>query len=157
MHSPISDYDFRIYSDDKTSHITFSLKEYIHKRLSSLSCTIEISDNKFNGWNINVWFTLDELLSFIRKLETLDRTRRGKVSLNAMTSEDFNITFVNYNNKGDIVIYYSLTNIRFNSDINLRNTLSGGFKIDSEFFFTILSNFKQLASIAELEVDIDYT
>ncbi|MFF2754440.1 hypothetical protein ACFVR1_11930 [Psychrobacillus sp. NPDC058041] len=105
MFNPITDYDFRIYSDDKTSHITFTLEEYIHQRLPSLSCTIEILDNKFSGWNVNVWFTLDELLSFIGKLEKLDRTRQQEICLYAMTTNEFNITFVNYNNKGDTMIY----------------------------------------------------
>lgn len=52
MFKPSTDYDFRITSNDKTSYITFMLEEYIHQRLSSLSCTIEILDNKFTGWKL---------------------------------------------------------------------------------------------------------
>ncbi|NDI35784.1 hypothetical protein EPK97_13675 [Chengkuizengella sediminis] len=135
----------------------FTLEEYLHQRLPSLSCTIEVLDNNFKGWSINVWFTLDELHSFIGKLEKFNKTRHGKVCLEAMTPEDFNITFENYNNKGDLVIYYSIANNKYNSNLKLINTLSGGFKLDSEFLFKILSAIKQLASVAELEMDIDFT
>ncbi|NBI30744.1 WapI family immunity protein [Chengkuizengella marina] len=158
MFDPVTEYDFIIYSDDKTSIITITLEEYLHQRLPSLSCTIEVLDNKFKAWNINVWFALEELLSFISKLEKLEKTRQGNICLKAMTPEDFSITFENYNNKGDFAIHYSLTNNRkYFSEIKMSNTLTGGFKIDSEFLFKILSDFKHLASVAELEMNIDFT
>ncbi|MDP4147160.1 MAG: hypothetical protein Q8936_22240 [Bacillota bacterium] len=156
MFKPLTDYDFRIYSDDKTSHITFTLEEYVHYRLPCLSCTIEILDNKYKGWNTSVWFTLEDLLSFIIGLEDLERTRQGKLSLNAMSPEDFNITFENYNKKGNIVAYYSISNIKYNAEINLRNILTGGFQVDSEFFSKVLSDFKQFTSVTELEEDITF-
>lgn len=152
-----TEFDFSIHSQDKNSHITFELEEYVHNRQPSLSCTIDILDNHFKGWNIGVWFTLGDLCSFINELEGLQIKKQGEASLMAMSHEDFNITFKNFNNKGNIVISYSLSNIRYNSDISLRNTLTGGFQIDSEFFSIILGDFKKLASVSELEQDIDFT
>jgi hypothetical protein len=75
MFKPLTDYDFRIYSNDKASHVSFYLEEYIHERLPSLSCTIEIIDNKFNGWNSNVWFELIDVMSFITQLEQMEEER----------------------------------------------------------------------------------
>ena len=156
MYKPLSEFDFRIYSNDKTSHITFILEEYIHERLPSLACTIEVVDNKFIGWNINVWFELDKLLSFITELEDLEIKRQGSVTLNAMSPHEFNITIENYNKKGDLLVNYSLTNIKYNTDICLRNTLTGGFKIDSEFLLKLLSDFNKFSSVANLGVDIEF-
>lgn len=157
MFNPLTDYDFRIYSDDKASHITFVLEEYIHERLPSLACTIEVLDNKFNGWNTNVWFAFDDVMAFINELEELEIKRQGKVSLSAMSPQDFNITFEDYNKKGDILVNYALSNTKDNTEIRVSNTLTGGFKIDSEFFLKVLNDFIQFTSVAELEVDIDFT
>ncbi|WP_173191669.1 hypothetical protein [Paenibacillus alginolyticus] len=41
----ITEYDFRIYSEDKESYIIFTLEQYLHNRMPSLSCSIEVFDN----------------------------------------------------------------------------------------------------------------
>ena len=156
MFNPITDYDFRIISNDKSSHITFTLVEYMHQRLPSLSCTIEVLDNKFTGWNTDVWFSLSDLHSFIDALEQLEKTRQGKACLSAMTYEDFNITFESYNKKGNIVAFYSLSNSKFNSEISIMNILNGGFQIGSEYLSNLLSDFKKFTSVSELNSDIDF-
>lgn len=156
MFKPLSDYDFRIYSDDKTSHVTFILEEYRHERLPSLSCTVEILDNKFIGWNSNVWFAFDKLISFITELEEFEMKRQGKVYLSAMSSQDFIITFETYNQKGDLLVNYSISNNKYNTDIYLSNTLTGGFKMDSEFLLKLLRDFKKLASVANFEGDVTF-
>ncbi|KRF20177.1 hypothetical protein [Paenibacillus sp. Soil787] len=97
MFERITDYDFRIYSEDKESYITFTLEQYLHNRMPSLSCTIEVLDNNFRGWNINVWFALDELLSFIKRLDELSKSRNGEINLTAMTHEDFILNIKNHN------------------------------------------------------------
>jgi cAMP phosphodiesterase len=117
LFDPVTDYDFRVYSDDKKSHITFTLEEYVHERFPSLSCTIEVLDNNYKGWNINVWFTLDKLHSFISELEKLNRTREGKATLKAMTAEDFKITFETYNTKGNIATNYIISKSRYDTCI----------------------------------------
>ncbi len=37
MFERITDYDFRIYSEDKESYITFTLEQYLHNSMLSLS------------------------------------------------------------------------------------------------------------------------
>ncbi len=95
-------------------------------------------------------------MSFITELEDLEIKRQGSVTLNAMSPHEFNITIENYNKKGDLLVNYSLTNIKYNTDICLRNTLTGGFKIDSEFLLKLLSDFNKFSSVANLGVDIEF-
>lgn len=155
MFNPKTNYDFRIFSNDKSSYITFTLAEYVHLRLSSLSCTVEVLDNRFIGWN-TVWFSLIDLHSFIDELEELEKTRQGKACLSAMSNEDFNITFESYNKKGGIVVYYSLSNSKFHDEISIVNTFTGGFEIDAEYFPETLHDFKKFISVSELKSDIEF-
>lgn len=157
MFERVTDYDFRIYSEDKESYITFTLEQYLHNRMPSLSCAIEVVDNNFRGWNINVWFALDELLSFIKQLDGLSKSRNGGTNLTAMTQEDFNLNIKNRSNRGGMVITYSLMTRRYNASTPLTNTLSGGFEIDPEFFQGLVDDFRKLTSVANLNSDIDFT
>jgi hypothetical protein len=156
MFKPLTDYDFRIYSNDRASHLSFYLEEYIHERLPSISCTIEIKDYKFNGWNSNVWFEFNDVMSCITQLEQMEEKRQGKVSLSAMSPEDFNITLEIYNKKGDLVLNYSISNIKYNTETKIRRTLTGGFSIDPEFFLKLLADLKRFISVAKLETNIDF-
>ena len=154
MFNPVTDYDFRFYSDDKNSHITFTLEEYVQNHLPSLSCSIEVSDNKFKGWNINVWFKLEELHKFISELQEFSKSRKGKVSLSAMSSDDFDITFESRNQKGDVITFYSLS--KYNNEIPIKTTLTGGFQFDSEFLLKLIDDLKQFTSVAEIGTDITF-
>lgn len=122
MFTPNTEYDFRIKSYDNSSHIIFSLIEYMNQRLPSLSCIVEIFDNHFTGYRSEVWFSLSDLNSFIYDLELLEKKRQVKACLGAMTYEDFNITIECYNKKGDIVIYYSMSDYNHNDELSIKTT-----------------------------------
>lgn len=47
------EYDFEIISIDRKSKIKFTLEEYIHEISPSISCSIDIEDQGYRGWNIN--------------------------------------------------------------------------------------------------------
>lgn len=85
-----TDYDFRIYSSDRASYITFYLKQYMHERLPSLACSIEVVNNKFTGCSLNVWFELEQLQRFVHELEHLDTLEQA--DLNAMSPEELKIS-----------------------------------------------------------------
>lgn len=156
MFNQITDNDFKIVSNDKSSHITFTLLEYMHQQLPSISCSIEIVDGKFAGCRTNVWFSLSDMYSFIDALEQLEQTRQGKVSLCALTNEDFNISFESCNKKGNIVCLYSISKSKFYSEVRILNNLNGGFQVDSEYFLKVLSDFKNFTSVSELKSNIDF-
>jgi hypothetical protein len=157
MFSPITEYDFRIYSEDRESHITFTVEEYLHERLASVSCTVEVMDNEFKGWNINVWFSIEDLLKFIAQLEDLNKSRQGKISLNAMSPEDFGISLESYNKRGSIIALYSISTCKLDNEFRFQNTLTGGFHIDSEFFSKLIDDFKHLTTIVKLKADTEFT
>lgn len=107
MFNPTTEFDFKISSYDHSSYITFKLVEYFHSNYPSISCSIEVRDDKFSATDINAWFSHSDLLTFINDFERLEKTRTGKASLSAMTSSDFNISFESYNRKGHIAAFYS--------------------------------------------------
>jgi hypothetical protein len=122
--------------------------------LPTLSCSIEVSDNKFKGWNINVWFKLEDIHKFISELQEFSKFRKGKVSLSAMSPDDFDITFESCNQKGDVITHYSLS--KYKNEIRIKTTLTGGFQFDSEFLLKLIDDLKQFASVAEIGTDITF-
>ncbi|MDF9853227.1 hypothetical protein M2105_001069 [Paenibacillus sp. PastF-1] len=154
MFTPHTDYDFRIYSSDRASSITFYLEQYIHERLPSMACSIEVTDNKFTGWSHSVWFEIDQLKRFIHELEHLDRLEHA--DLNAMSPEEFTISVNRANKKGDITILYTLSKRQYSlglPDI----TLSGGFEFDKEYHMVLVKNFERLISVGSMGTNLDFT
>ncbi len=154
MFAPHTDYDFRIYSSDRASSITFYLEQYIHERLPSVACSIDVVNNKFTGGSLNVWFEPEQLQRFVHELEHLDRLEHADLS--AMSPEEFKISVKRTNKKGDVAILYSLTKYQYSlglPDI----TLSGGFVFDMEYHMNLVENFKRLISVGGLGTNLDFT
>ncbi|MNB85403.1 hypothetical protein D3C75_323070 [compost metagenome] len=148
-----TDYDFRIYSSDRASYITFYLKQYMHERLPSLACSIEVVNNKFTGCSLNVWFELEQLQRFVHELEHLDTLEHA--DLNAMSPEELKISVKRTNKKGDVAILHSLTKYQYSlglPDI----TLSGGFMFDKEYHMDLVENFKRIISVGRLSRDMNF-
>ncbi|MGO4696810.1 hypothetical protein AB4Z50_21250 [Paenibacillus sp. 2TAB26] len=154
MFKPITDYDFRIYSDDKKSYINFTLEEYIHNRLPSLSCTIDVIDNKFSGCNAEVWFSIDELMQFINQVES-GRVSK-KCSLQSMSPNEFTMSFERINHKGDFLVTYSLSTSRYDSSGHINSTLAGEFHFNQEFIDLTIQNLKRFSSVTKLQTDTDF-
>lgn len=139
-----TDYNFRIYSSDRASYITFYLEQYIHERLPSVGCSIEVVNNKFTGSRHNVWFELEQLQRFVHELEHLDTLEHADLS--AMSPEEFKVSVKRANKKGDVMILHSLTQHQYSlglPDI----TLSGGFMFDKEYHMELVDDFKRLISV----------
>ncbi|MEK5450480.1 hypothetical protein [Paenibacillus sp. FSL R7-0331] len=148
-----TDYDFRIYSSDRASYITFYLKQYMHERLPSLACSIEVVNNKFTGCSLNVWFELEQLQRFVHELEHLDTLEQA--DLNAMSPEELKISVKRTNKKGDVAILHSLTKYQYSlglPDI----TLSGRFMFDKEYNMDLVENFKRIISVGRLSRDMNF-
>ncbi|MFX3631561.1 MAG: hypothetical protein ACE3L7_20100 [Candidatus Pristimantibacillus sp.] len=154
MFEPITDYDFRIYSDDKKSYITFILEQYIHNRLPSLSCTIDVIDYKFSGWNADVWFSIDELIQFINHVEVGKVSK--KCSLHAMSPDEFKISVERINRRGDYLVTYSLLTSRCTSNGQINSILAGEFHLNQEFMFSTIQDLKRFSSVMKLQADADF-
>ncbi|KUP20729.1 hypothetical protein [Paenibacillus sp. DMB5] len=153
MFTPHTDYDFRIYSSDRASYITFYLEQYIYERLPSMACSIEVTNNKFTGCSLNVWFELEQLQRFVHELEHFDRLEHADLS--AMSPEEFTISVKRTNKKGDFMILYSLTQHQYSlglPDI----TLSGGYLFDKEYHMELVENFRRLISVGRLGRDMNF-
>lgn len=154
MFTPHTDYDFRIYSSDRASSITFYLEQYIHERLPSMACSIEVTNNKFTGWSHSVWFELEQLQRFVQELEYLDTLEHADLS--AMSPEEFKISVKRANKKGDVMVLYSLTQHEYSlglPDI----TLSGGYLFDKEYQMELVENLERLISVGSLGTNLDFT
>ncbi|MGG1639630.1 WapI family immunity protein [Paenibacillus sp. NRS-1760] len=154
MFEPITDYDFRIYSDDRKSYITFTLEQYIHNRLPSLSCTIDVIDNKFSGRNVDVWFSIDELIQFINHVEIGKVSK--KCSLQAMSPDEFTISVERINRRGDFVVTYSLSTSRYTSNGQINSNLAGEFHFNQEFIISTIQDLKRFSSVTKLQADADF-
>jgi hypothetical protein len=73
-----------------------------------------------------------------------------------MSPEDFIITLEIYNKKGDLILNYSISNMKYNTETKNRRTLNGGFSIDPEFYLKLLVDLKRFISVAKLETNIDF-
>lgn len=111
-------------------------------------------DNKFTGWNIDVWFSIDELIQFITRLEQDNLS--AKCSISAMSPDDFTLSLERINRKGDIFLSYSISASKFMENEFVRTTLSGGFIYDQEYLLTGIEDLKRFASVTKIQADIDF-
>lgn len=149
-----TDYDFRIYSSDRASYITFYLEQYMHERLPSVACRIEVVNNKFTGWSHSVWFELEQLQRFVHELEHFDRLEHADLS--AMSPEEFKISVKRTNKKGDFTILYTLSKRQYSLGLP-DMTLSGGYLFDKEYHMVLVKSFERLISVGSLGTNLDFT
>lgn len=155
MFEPKTVYDFRIYSDDKKSHVTFILEQYLHHHYPSLSCGIDVLNNNFSGSNVDIWFSMDKLIGFIEEIEKGNIER--KCSLHSMSPDEFDMSIERINRKGDFIITYSLSKSNYFVNRHVKDiTLSGGFQFNQEYLISLIQDLKRFSSVATLQTDIDF-
>ena len=75
---------------DEHSFVEFSFKEAMPEHLpggTDVACSVEASCGGFRGRVETVWFSRDDINSFLSELRSLEERRRGSASLTNMSSE----------------------------------------------------------------------
>ena len=74
---------------DEHSFVEFSFKEAMPELLpgaTDIACSVEASCGGFRGRVETVWFSRDDINSFLSELRSLEERRRGSASLTNMSS-----------------------------------------------------------------------
>ncbi|MFC4098613.1 hypothetical protein [Paenibacillus xanthanilyticus] len=144
-------YDFRIVSADGESTISFLLEKYVPGELPSISCAIEIKDHKFTGRGSNVWFTLREFDSFVRRLK--EGNVAARIELTSRFPEDFEMSVETLRiRKEQLAIRYFLSTGKYGANADrIEVKLSGGFEIDQACYAAMIERFGRLASMAKVK------
>jgi hypothetical protein len=137
---------------DTESFIEFKLIEVQPENPSgseAVSCSVEASCEGFNGKVEGVWFSSDEIDSFLSELQRLEEKRKGSVSLTNMSSlseysplyfEIFSIDEI-----GHFAVKADLQRVYYDEAADLRSIkLSVGFLIDPGNLSAMLIEFHKL-------------
>lgn len=135
----------KIESSDKKSYLNIEYVDCEIERYPSVCVAITVQDREFRGYNKDVWFELDLLKEFIDNLKILEKTRKGSVSVNSMSPEEFEIKIETYDLSGHMILNYKISQYAHLVPETKVISLTGGFELDVSFFISIISDFAHLA------------
>ncbi len=135
----------KIESNDRKSYLNIEYVDCEIEKYPSVCVAITVQDGDFRGYNKAVWFELDLLKNFIDNLKILENNRKGSVSLNSMSPEEFEITIETYDLSGHMILNYKISKYAYHIPKTKVVSLTGGFELDVSFFMSIISDFAYLA------------
>lgn len=147
------DVDFRIVSADGESIMSFTREQYVPGELPSISCAIEIKDHRFSGRGSNVWFTRQDIESFVDRLR--GRREIARISLASTFPEDFEMSVEPLRSRKErLAIRYFLSTGKYGANADrIEVRLSGGFEIDQACYAAMIDRFSTLTSIPVSEAE----
>lgn len=109
-----------------------------------ISVFIKLAD--FSGKYDEIWLDKTELEKFISNLEIFEKERKGEISLNSMSPNEFQIKLSLLQKTGNIKVEILLTRICYVIDSLIPTKLSGGFELRQEYLSALLEDFKKIKS-----------
>jgi hypothetical protein len=125
-----------LFSEDRQNYVKIERTGY-ESYDSSQRLAITVSQDSFRG-SVGIWVENSAFVRFVKQLEKCEELRRGEVSLNAMSPQDFSLRIFNTHPKGDFAINYEV------SDPYSRYLaqLKGGFDLDASLLPQIQCDFE---------------
>ena len=145
FNKPFDPYDFFLQSEDKKSHILFSFKDIELERSKSINYLVHIKDDQFAG-QVEIWIDHEELYNFMEGLLKADNSEVKLIHLKAMSTEEFEMTFVDQK-MGHYEIAYSIMNRKYLKNRLIETTLKGSFDYDSEFLNQLKESLKGIQKL----------
>jgi hypothetical protein len=132
--------------EHENSYVEFEFKD-LHE--TDVACGVEVFCEGFAGRIETVWFSEDDIKSFFRQIEELDKIRKGSAELFNMSSQSnsspFAFKIFSTNNTGHLAINISVQKLSFhlgNSVKSLKTSIL--FEIDPSLLPSIIKDFKKL-------------
>ena len=132
-----------IVSLDRSSEIRITIDGAEVDNYPSLNVIVEVKDSAFSG-SVITWLAMDDFNRFLAQLKQCERTRQGQAVLTSMSPDEFELQLQNLDRSGHFVALYKLTRLHYTTTGIIRQSLSGGFALDAEFFIKLLSDFEEL-------------
>ncbi len=140
---------------NESSFIEFEFTDFVDFR-HDVACRIQVFCEGFGGTVNSVWFSEQDIKSFIGQIEELDKTRKGSAELLNMGSltdtNELEFTVFSTDSLGHLAIRATLQKIFYlsnSADFRSFEILktSVAFEIDPDSLNTIISDFKKLFMI----------
>jgi hypothetical protein len=106
--------------------------------------SVQVTLGEFNGKYASVWLEEPCLRDFIRELATVERTRKGCVTLKSVSPDEFYLTISSQDALGRFAGKVSLTRYRYIGGTLWPATVSGNFEIDPTSLPSLLEEFRSL-------------
>lgn len=137
---------------NQDSFVEFEFKELSNlQKRHDVSCRIKTFSDGFTGEINSVWFSDENIKSFIEKLEELEKNRKGLVELFNMSSgSDANpleFKIFTTDNLGHLAIRPTLRKLIYFKDSYEISIISVVFEIDAGLLNLIINDFKKLFMI----------
>lgn len=135
-----------IESNHRKSYLNIEYVDCELENYPSVCVAITVQNRAFKRYNKEIWLELNLLKEFVDNLKVLEKTRKGTVSLQSMSPDEFEIKIETYDLSGHMVLNYKISQYT-HLHINNKNmiSLTGGFELDVSFFLDIISQFTLLA------------
>jgi hypothetical protein len=134
---PLGDFDFILFSLDRSSSLNFTFADIDTERYPSISFLVNVIDHSFRG-SIEIWIEKNLLQEFHRNLKEMISNREGNLSLSSMSPEEFNLSIISVR-RDYFYINYSIKRTRYSNIVLHETVLNGSFDYDPEY----LSKFEQ--------------
>ena len=105
---------------------------------------VQVALGEFNGKYESVWLQEPCLRDFVLELATVEKTRKGCVTLKSASPDEFCLTISSLGALGHFAAEVSLTRYRYIGDTLWPATVSGNFEIDPTPLPCLLEEFRSL-------------
>jgi hypothetical protein len=106
--------------------------------------SVRVKLQEFCGLYDAVWLEEPALRRFLSEFAEVESKRRGSVSLESASPDEFRLTIRSRDGHGHFVAEVLLSRYQYSGPIYWRTTVSGGFEVDPTSLPSILKQFKSL-------------
>ncbi len=135
--------------ENEGSFVKFEFKEFFDLQgRHDVGCRIEVFCFGFAGEINDVWFSWEDINSFIEGLKAFDKTRKGAVELSNMSSgseaSPLEFKIFTTDRLGHLAVRATLRKLIYFKDSYEISTVSVVFEIDAGSLSSIIRDFKKL-------------
>lgn len=96
----------------------------------SLCFSVSVATPDVSGGHGELWFELEAVEQFVRRIVALDQSRSGSVALESMSPGEFSFEVVVLNSRGHLGVRLGISGSRYAESTSFPYSLTAGFQID---------------------------